>query len=139
MRRFTPGLLTCSIALVTLLLSLSLRSEPLRAIAVLVTVALLSFGWIWLRPHLEHRFVLVGRIAFSMGVLGCVWSGLNVVRFYVYNSAMEGAAIYSACYRIVCTTQVMIQWCLMVFGVLLLPVLAVSAFWTRSQSAQSKT
>lgn len=139
MRRLAtlPGLLAGTIALVMLVMSLTLRSEPLRAVAVLIATGSLCYGWIRLRPP-QSGFGLVRlRVAFSMGALACTWSGLNVVRFYLYNPAMEGATIYSAWYEIVCTTQVVIQWFLAGLGVVLLVLLAVFPSWIRSHSVQN--
>jgi hypothetical protein len=91
MRGFTSSLLACTVALVMLVLSLSLRSEPLRAVAVFIAAGLLYHGWGCLRPRLQSRFGLVGlSVTFSTGALACAWSGLNVARFYLYNPANGG-------------------------------------------------
>jgi hypothetical protein len=138
MRRLMLGLLACTIALVMLLLSLSFRLEPLRAIAILIAAGSICYGWVRVRPHLQSRIGLVAfSVAFSMLAFACAWSGLNVIRFYLYNPAMEGAATFATWYEIVCTTQVVIQWLLAGLGVVLLVLLVVSPFWIRSHSVRN--
>lgn len=112
MRHVAHGSLACSIALVMLLLSLTLRSEPQRAVAVLIAAGSISYLWRSFRKNLQSRLgmVLLGT-GLSTLALGCAWSGLNVVRFYLYNPAMNQVGSYPTWFQTVCTTQVVVQWC----------------------------
>ncbi len=137
MRHFTSSLLACTIALVMLLVSLSLPFEPLRAAAVLITAGSIWYGWVRLRKNLQTRIGLLCLLGVGISALAlaCAWSGLNVVRFYLYNPAMEGAAIYSTWFEIVCSTQVVVQWCGVVLALVFVVGLAIFPFWTRSHHA----
>ena len=139
MTRWTSGLLACTIAVIMLLLSLSFRSEPLRAVGVLLAGGSIWYAWFTFGPRIQSRpgLVLLS-VALLTLILACTWSGLNVVRYYLYDPAIEGAAIYSASYKIVCTAQVVIQWCGAVAALVLLVVLAISPFWMRSPSVHKR-
>jgi hypothetical protein len=132
MRRWS-AVLTVLVALVMLWFSLTLRSEPLRAFAVVIAAGSITYGWISLRKNLQSRLgvVLLGA-GLSTLALGCAWSGLNVARFYLYNPAIEGAAVYSTWFEIVCTTQVVVEWCLAIVALAFAVILAISPFWMRS-------
>lgn len=127
MRRWTSGLLACTIAVAILLLSFSFRSEPLRAVGALMAGGSICYAWFTLRPRVQSRpgLVLLS-VALLTLILACTWSGLNVVRYYLYDPAIEGPAIYSTSYKIVCTTQVVVQWCGVIASLFLVVVLAIS-------------
>jgi hypothetical protein len=136
MRRIVPDLLACAIASVTLVLSLSFRSEPLRAVMVVISGSSLCCAWHVIRPHVQSRLgvVLLG-VGLSTLALGCAWSGLNVMRFYLYNPAMEQVGSYFIWYEIVCTTQVVVQWCGAVVASAFVVILVISPFWIRWRRA----
>lgn len=139
MRRWTPGLLASTIAIVMLFLSLSFRSEPLRAIGVLVAAGSLCYAWVTLLARIQSGpDLVVLRAALFTLTLACTWSALNVVRYYLYNPAIEGPEIYSTSYKIVCTTQMVVQWCGAIASLVLVVVLAISPFWTRAQSVHTR-
>ncbi len=124
------------IALVMLGLSLTLSSEPLRAVAVLVAAGSISYAWVSLRKNLQSRtgVILLGAGLSSLA-LGCAWSGLNVARFYLYNPAMNQVGSYPTWFEIVSTTQVVVQWCGAVAALAFVAILAVWPFSRRSGSA----
>jgi len=132
-----PGVLGIGIAAVMLALSLTIRSENQRAVAVLVASGLVCYAWIVLRARVKSRLGL-GLLGSGLAtlVLACAWSGLNVARFHLYNPAIEGPAIYSTWYEIVCTTQVVLQWCGTVLALAFVVGLAVFPFWTHIRSAR---
>ena len=122
MSRFAVGLLVCGIALVLLVLSLSVRSEPLRACLVVGAGSMLWVGFARLGQYSHSRFTLTGMVlAFSMVALSCVWSGLNVIRFYLHNPAhnpsQKWEVFFDRLYGAVCSTQIVIQWCVAVLGI----------------------
>lgn len=137
MRRWSV-VLTVLVALVMLWFSLTLRSEPLRAFAVVIAAGSITYGWISLRKNLQSRLgvVLLGA-GLSTLALGCAWSGLNVARFYLYNPAMEQVGSYPTWFGIVCTTQVVVQWCGAVAALAFVVMLAGSPLWMRSHRASS--
>ncbi|HKU27520.1 MAG TPA: hypothetical protein VJQ54_18755 [Candidatus Sulfotelmatobacter sp.] len=120
------------IVLVMLGLSLTLSSEPLRAVAVLIAAGSISYAWISLRKNLQSRtgVILLGA-GLSTLALGCAWSGLNVARFYLYNPAMNQVGSYPTWFEIVSTMQVVIQWCGAVAALAFVVILAGSPLWTR--------
>ena len=131
-----PGLLACTITVVMLWLSLTLRSELLRGVAVLNAASSITYGWVSLRRQSRLGVVLLGA-GLSTLVLGCAWSGLNVARFYLYNSAMEQVGSYPTWFGIVCTTQVVVQWCGAVAALAFVVILAGSPLWMRFHRASS--
>jgi len=137
MRRWS-AVLTVLVALVMLWFSLTLRSEPLRAFAVVIAAGSITYGWISLRKNLQSRLgvVLLGA-GLSTLALGCAWSGLNVARFYLYNPAMEQVGSYPTWFGIVCTTQVVVQWCGAVAALAFVVILAGSPLWMRFHRASS--
>lgn len=137
MRRWSV-VLTVLVALVMLWFSLTLRSEPLRAFAVVIAAGSITYGWISLRKNLQSRLgvVLLGA-GLSTLALGCAWSGLNVARFYLYNPAMEQVGSYPTWFGIVCTTQVVVQWCGAVAALAFVVILAGFPLWMRFQRASS--
>jgi hypothetical protein len=137
MRRWSAAL-TVLVALVVLGLSLTLRSEALRAAGVLIAAGSITYGWVSLHKKLQSRLgvVLLGT-GLSALALGCAWSGLNVVRFYLYNPAMNQVGSYPSWFEIVCTTQVVIQWCGAVAALAFVVILAIWPFSMRSGSARS--
>jgi len=137
MRRWSV-VLTVLVALVMLWFSLTLRSEPLRAFAVVIAAGSITYGWISLRKNLQSRLgvVLLGA-GLSTLALGCAWSGLNVARFYLYNPAMEQVGSYPAWFGIVCTTQVVVQWCGAVAALAFVAILVGSPLWMRFHRASS--
>jgi hypothetical protein len=139
MRRLSgPGLLACGIAVVMLWFSLTLRSEPLRAVAVLIAASSITCGWVSLRKNLQSRLgvILLGA-GLSTLALGCAWSGLNVARFYLYNPAMEQVGTYPTWFEIVRTAQVVVQWCGAVAALTFLVILAGFPLWMRFHRASS--
>ncbi len=126
------------VALVMLGFSLTLRSELLRATAVLITAGSITYGWVSLRKKLQSRLgvVLLGA-GLSTLALGCAWSGLNVARFYLYNPAMNQVGSYPTWFEIVRTPQVVVQWCGAVAALAFILILVIWPFSMRSSSAQS--
>jgi hypothetical protein len=127
------------VALVMLVLSLTLRSEPLRAVAVLIAAGSITYGSVTLRKKLQSRLglILLGA-GLSTLALGCAWSGLNVVRFYLYNPAMDQVGSYPTWFEIVSTTQVVIQWCTAIAALAFVVILAGSPLWMRFHRAASR-
>jgi hypothetical protein len=137
MRRWSV-VLTLLVALVMLWFSLTLRSETLRTVAVLIAAGSIAYGYISLRKNLQSRLgVLLLGAGLSTLTLGCAWSGLNVARFYLYNPAMEQVGSYPTWFGIVCTTQVVVQWCGAVAALAFVVILAGSPLWIRSYRASS--
>jgi hypothetical protein len=126
------------VALVMLGFSLTLRSELLRATAVLIAAGSITYGWVSLRKKLQSRLgvVLLGA-GLSTLALGCAWSGLNVARFYLYNPAMNQVGSYPTWFEIVRTTQVVVQWCGAVAAIAFVVLLAGSPLWMRFHRAPS--
>jgi hypothetical protein len=92
-------------------LSLTVRSEILRAVADLIAFVSIGFGWVILREKARSLLGLGWLFSgFLILVTGCVWSGLNVARFYLYDPAIIGRANYSTAYAIVCQAQRLLQW-----------------------------
>jgi hypothetical protein len=126
------------VALVMLGFSVTLRSEPLRAAAVLIAAGSITYGWVSLHKKLQSRLgvVLLGA-GLSTLALGCAWSGLNVVRFYLYNPAMDQVGSYPTWFEIVRTAQVVVQWCGAVVALAFVVILAASPLWVRFHRASS--
>jgi len=137
MRRLNV-VLTVLVALLMLLFSLTLRSEPLRAAAVLIAAGSIAYAWVSLHKKLESRLgvILLGA-GLSTLALGCAWSGLNVARFYLYNPAMNQVGSYPTWFEIVCTAQVVVQWCGAVAALAFVVILAGSPLWMRFHRAPS--
>ena len=72
-----------------------LRSEPGRAVASFVCLALLMQCWFTQRRYVKsrERLVLVA-LALSLPALASVWLGLNVLRFYSYDPVSD-ISVYS--------------------------------------------
>jgi hypothetical protein len=136
-RNATTGVLAVAIALVMIGVSLALRSEAQRAAAVLVAAGSIGYAWVTLRNHLQSwlGLCLLGT-GLSTLAIACAWSGLNVVRFCLYDPAIVGTAVYSTWYEIVCTAQVILQWCGAVLVLAFVVVLAIFPFWPRIRSAR---
>jgi hypothetical protein len=136
-RNATPGVLAVGIALIMIGVSLTLRSEAQRATAVLIAAGSIGYAWVRLRNYLQSwlGLGLLGTGLLTLAI-ACTWSGLNVVRFCLYDPAIVGTAVYSTWYEIVCTTQVILQWCGAVLALAFVVVLAVFPFWTRMRSAR---
>jgi hypothetical protein len=137
-RNATTGVLAVAIALVMIGVSLTLRSEAQRATAVLISAGSIGYAWVRLRNNLQSRLGLglLGTGLLTL-VTACAWSGLNVVRFCLYDPAIVGTAVYSTWYEIVCTSQVILQWCGAVLVLAFVVVLAIFPFWTRIRSARA--
>ena len=58
MRRWN-AVLTVVVALVALWFSLTLRSEPLRAVAVLIAAGSITYGWVHVRKNLQSRLGVI--------------------------------------------------------------------------------
>lgn len=71
-----------------------LPSEPLRAVASVVCLALVIQSWLTQRKYAmsRERFVLV-TIALSLPALASLWLGLNVLRFYSYASVRDAVVL----------------------------------------------
>jgi hypothetical protein len=136
--RNATGVLAIGIALLMIGVSLALRSEVQRAAAVLIAAGSIGYAWTMLRNRLQSRLGL-GLLGSGLSTLAiaCAWSGLNVVRFYLYDPAIVGTAVYSTWYEIVCRTQVVLQWCGAILALAFVVVLAVFPFWTRIRSARA--
>ena len=96
-----------------------LGSEPRRAFASILCVALLIHSWFMQRRFIRtpQRLVLL-TLVLCLPALASLWLGLNVIRFYSYAPESE-ASVYSAVIRL----QVVIEWCTATVG-------AVVVFWT---------
>ena len=77
-----------------------LRSEPGRAVASVVCLALVMQSWFTQRRYVKsrERLVLVA-LALSLPALASVWLGLNVLRFYSYDPASD-ISVYSTAVRL---------------------------------------
>lgn len=77
-----------------------LRSEPGRAVASVVCLALVMQSWFTQRRYVKsrERLVLVA-LALSLPALASVWLGLNVLRFYSYDPVSD-ISVYSTVVRL---------------------------------------
>jgi hypothetical protein len=77
-----------------------LRSEPGRAVASVVCLALVMQSWSTQRRYVKsrERLVLVA-LALSLPALASVWLGLNVLRFYSYDPVWD-ISVYSTVVRL---------------------------------------
>jgi len=75
-------------------------SEPGRAVASVVCLALVMQSWFEQRRYVRsrERFVLV-TLALSLPALASLWLGLNVLRFYSYSPESQ-ARLYSTVVRL---------------------------------------
>jgi len=87
------------LCLFLLIMTGRLTSEPGRALAALLSTALLVQCWCAQRGYVRSRsrLVLLGLIL-ALPALGSVWLVLNVVRFYSYAPESQ-ASVYSAVVR----------------------------------------
>ena len=76
------------------------RSEPGRAVASLVCLALVMQSWFTQRQIVKSRegLVLIA-LALSLPALASVWLGLNVLRFYSYDPVSD-ISVYSTVVRL---------------------------------------
>ena len=76
------------------------RSEPGRAVASVVCLALVMQSWFTQRRYVKsrERLVLVA-LALSLPALASVWLGLNVLRFYSYDPVSD-ISVYSTVVRL---------------------------------------
>jgi hypothetical protein len=83
-----------------LVISGILLSEPGRAVASVVCLALVMQSWFEQRKYVRsrERFVLV-TLALSLPALASLWLGLNVLRFYSYAPESQ-AQFYSSVVRL---------------------------------------
>jgi hypothetical protein len=98
---FTRGWsLIVVIGIFGLVISGVLRSEPGRAVASVVCLALVMHSWFTQRRHVKSRkrLVLVA-LALSLPALASVWIGLNVLRFYSYDPVSD-ISVYSTVVRL---------------------------------------
>ena len=83
------------LAIFGLIVSGVLLSEPARAVASLLCIALLIQSWITQRRYARtHERLAFLTVALSLPALASIWLGLNVLRFYS-NSADSPTQIYS--------------------------------------------
>jgi hypothetical protein len=77
-----------------------LRSQPGRAVASVVCLALVMQSWFTQRRYVKtrERLVLVA-LALSLPALASVWLGLNVLRFYSYDPVSD-ISVYSTVVRL---------------------------------------
>ncbi len=77
-----------------------LRSEPGRAVASVVCLALVMQSWFTQRRYVKSRETLVlVALALSLPALASVWLGLNVLRFYSYDPVSD-ISVYSTVVRL---------------------------------------
>jgi len=115
-RSWSMGIVFCIIGSV---LSGFLRSEPGRAFASILCLALLIHSWLMQRRYTRtpQRLVFL-TLVFCLPTLASLWLGLNVIRFYSYAPESE-PNLYST----VCGLQEVIAWCALAVGM-------VVVFWT---------
>jgi hypothetical protein len=83
-----------------LVVSGSLVSEPGRAVASVLCVALVIQSWVMQRRFARTRERLfLFTLALSLPALASLWLGLNVLRFYSY-APESGAQLYSTVVRL---------------------------------------
>ena len=125
------------VALIMLWFSLTLRSELPRAVAAFFAFGSTIYAWVSLRKKLQSRLpaILLGA-GLSTLALACAWSGLNVVRYYLYDPAMERVGSYRAWFEIVSIAQAVLQWCVVVVLAFVVS-LAMFPLWLRFRRAPS--
>jgi hypothetical protein len=107
------------VAIFALVLSGILLSEPGRAVASVLSMALVIQSWIMQRRYARTRERLVlFTLALSLPAFASLWLGLNVLRFYSY-APESRAQLYSSVVRL----QEMIQSVAYAIGL-------VVVFWT---------
>ncbi len=107
------------VAIFGLVVSGILLSEPGRAVASVLSLALVIQSWVMQRKYARtrERLVLL-TLALSLPALASLWLGLNVLRFYSY-APESRAQLYSSVVRL----QEMIQSVAYAIGL-------VVVFWT---------
>lgn len=87
-------------ALFCLVISRTGNSELFRAIAAAVSLGLVAQFWVVQRPFVKtKRGLALLTVILCLPVLGSLWLGLNVVRFYSYDAGSGGNA-YGAVVRL---------------------------------------
>src|SRR5882762_5684255 len=109
-----------------------LPSEPGRAVASILCLALLVHSWLAQRRHVQTRQLLFLTLLLSLPALASLWLGLNVIRFYSY-APESSAPVYWAMVR----SQNVIEWCAraLVVAVTLWTVAALGRWLAKSISA----
>jgi hypothetical protein len=86
--------------LFSMIMSGTIRSEPARAVAAVLSLGLVLQSWFTQRQYMKTRpRVALLTFILSLPLLGSLWLGLNVVRFYSY-APESHAPVYSAVIRL---------------------------------------
>lgn len=89
------------------------NSEPVRAVASVLWIALLVHSWVQQRRYIRTlRGLTFVTFILSLPALASFWLGLNVIRFYSYAPESEPNV-----YSVVIQLQSVIEWCGAVLGI----------------------
>jgi len=89
------------------------NSEPVRAVASVLWIALLAHSWVKQRRYTRTwQGLTFVTLVLCLPTLAAFWLGLNVIRFYSYAPDFD-----SSVYWVVVQLQSVIQWCGVALGI----------------------